>query len=73
MQDVGAAIWAMGKEGVVTEWLGEQLQVAVIDTEADKENGGLGGIVEWFGRRFVVGVIEVSGLCRMVWQFGRLQ
>lgn len=73
VRDVGAAIWGVGSTGRVKAWLSDQIEQGLINVEADKENRGREAEVEWFGRRFVEGGIEVSGLCKMIWEFGQLQ
>lgn len=61
--DVGTAIW-VGRESEVRGWIAEQRG------GSEALRGGEAGVLDWFGQQFVAGGFEVSGLCRVIWQFG---
>lgn len=65
VQDMGAAIWAVQGEHGVHAWVEQQMA-----TSGKAYESGLPGVWDWCRAQFIEDGIEVSGLCRVLWQFG---
>lgn len=67
MQDVIAAIVAVG-EDIVMPWIQDEASKAGITPNKDGEEWDV--CKEYLGHKVVMNHIEMSGLCRVLWEFG---